>query len=112
MRKGLFRPPVDRRGICWEKEALVSSCLKKLLVLGVFLATGPMGWTAPTKEAIAKKIQELGDDDFSVREAATKFLWEAGKAAEPALREALKSKDLEMARRAGDILSKFKWGIY
>jgi len=28
------------------------------------------------------------------------FLWEAGKIAESALREALKSKDLEVARRA------------
>jgi Tfp pilus assembly protein PilF len=66
----------------------------------------------PTPEQIARAIQQLGDDRFMVREQATAFLWKAGKAAEPAVRDALKSTDLEVVRRATDLLAKFKWGVY
>ena len=68
--------------------------------------------TAPTAAAIAKAVKELAHDQYRVRERATKFLWAAGRAAEPALREALKSKDLEVVSRAEFILEKFKWGLY
>jgi hypothetical protein len=54
----------------------------------------------------------LGDARFAAREEASKRLWEAGSAAEAALREATKSKDPEVARRARDILDEFNWGIY
>jgi tetratricopeptide (TPR) repeat protein len=71
---------------------------------------------APAEKAtpgqIAQWIQQLGDNKFSVRESASKKLWAAGTAAEPALEEAAKSDDAEVARRARDILDKFKWGIY
>ena len=66
----------------------------------------------PTKEQIAQWVRQLGDDDFSTREAASKKLYEAGQAAESALQEAAGSDDAEVARRASEILDKFKWGLY
>jgi tetratricopeptide (TPR) repeat protein len=79
--------------------------------MGSWLAAGPFA-AEPPPEEIAKAVHQLGDDRFMVREQATAFLWKAGKAAEPALREALKSDDLEVVRRASALLTKFKWGIY
>lgn len=66
----------------------------------------------PTAKEIAGWIEQLGDNSFAVREAASKKLWVAGSAAETALEAALKSEDAEVVRRARDILDKFKWGIY
>ncbi|HVK14582.1 MAG TPA: hypothetical protein VM597_37940, partial [Gemmataceae bacterium] len=42
----------------------------------------------------------------------SKLLWEAGAAAEPALREAANSKDEETSARARTLLDKFDWGLY
>ena len=39
----------------------------------------------PSAEQIAHLVRQLGDDDFTVREAASKKLYEAGQAAEGAL---------------------------
>ena len=36
---------------------------------------------AAAKEAVQKAIGQLGDEDFAVREAASKFLWKQGLAA-------------------------------
>jgi tetratricopeptide (TPR) repeat protein len=72
----------------------------------------PVAGAAPPPEDIAQAVRELGDDRFSVREKASAFLQAAGRAAEPALRAALKSRDPEVVRRAGAILDQFKWGIY
>jgi tetratricopeptide (TPR) repeat protein len=66
----------------------------------------------PTKEQIAQWIRDLEDDNFEKRQEATKRLWEAGKAAEAALREAAKSPDPEVSRRSREVLDKFKWGIF
>lgn len=66
----------------------------------------------PTSEQIAKWVRQLGDDDFTTREAASKNLYEAGQASESALQEAAGSADAEVARRATEILDKFKWGLY
>ena len=61
---------------------------------------------------IQQAIEELGSERFTVRERASKFLWEAGAAAEDALRAAAKSKDEETSNRAKTILEKFDWGLY
>lgn len=66
----------------------------------------------PTAKQIAQWVKELGDDRFPVRENASKKLWRAGQAAESALEEAVKSEDVEVARRARDLLNKFHWGIF
>ncbi len=66
----------------------------------------------PSPDQVARWVKQLGDNDFMVREAASHKLWDAGEIAEAALREAARSDDAEVARRARDILEKFKWGIY
>ena len=83
------------------------------LVAGWLLApAGLPGQAPPSQDDIDRAVRQLGDDDFQVREQATRFLWSAGKAAEPALRGALKSGDPEVARRARTLLDRFQWGIY
>ena len=61
---------------------------------------------APSQEEIARWVRQLGDQRFTTREKATQQLWSSGQAAEPALQQALKSPDPEVARRAGEILDK------
>jgi hypothetical protein len=80
--------------------------------LAVSLPAAAQAPAKPTKEQIAKWVQQLGDNDFAVREEATKHLWQAGEAAEPALQGALSSDDAEVKRRARELLDKFRWGIY
>ena len=65
-----------------------------------------------TREQIAQAVRELGDDSFRVRARASEFLWQWGRSAEPDLREALKSTDREVVRRASAILDKLSWGLY
>src|SRR5205807_471475 len=45
----------------------------------------------PTADDIARAVKQLGDDDFETREKASRLLWSAGSAAEPALRAAVKN---------------------
>ncbi len=66
----------------------------------------------PTRQQIAQWVVQLGDDDFSVREEASRKLYEAGPPAEEALQEAAHGDDAEVVRRARDILVRFKWGLY
>jgi tetratricopeptide (TPR) repeat protein len=78
-----------------------------LLVLGSVVLAAP-----PSADEIKKAVEDLASPRFAVRERASKALWEAGAAAETALREAAKSKDEETAARARTILEKFDWGLY
>jgi hypothetical protein len=55
---------------------------------------------AATEEAVKALIAKLGDDDFDVREQATKDLARMGAPALPLLERAAKSPDLEVSRRA------------
>jgi Flp pilus assembly protein TadD len=92
----------------------VNPLLRQLLVL--VLCLGPVSFlaaqTPPTPQEITQAVQRLGDQRFATREKASALLRAAGRAAEPALREALKSADSEVVRRAQQILDEFKWGIY
>jgi tetratricopeptide (TPR) repeat protein len=100
------------------KESAVLSYTRRFLPVASFLLLGVLGTTADTSEPkpipkqIAQWVEQLGDNDFKVREDASKKLWEAGAAAEPALEKAIKSDDPEVARRARELLEKFHWGIY
>jgi predicted Zn-dependent protease len=66
----------------------------------------------PTREQVAAWVKGLASDSFDEREAASKALWKAGRAAETALRQVLKDGDAEAIRRAREILDKFDWGLY
>jgi len=59
-------------------------------------------------DRIAALIVQLGDQDYAVREQATKELAALGKSAESALEAAAKSPDAETAIRAKDLLGRLK----
>src|SRR5262249_55117622 len=63
---------------------------------------------APSEEEIAQAVRRLGDKSFSVREKATQWLLAAGPEVKPALRQALRSSDPEVVRRARAILGRLK----
>ena len=65
----------------------------------------------PDAAAIQKALGELGHEEFSVREAASKVLWLAGLQAEKDLRQAAASPDPEVKMRARQILEKFELGL-
>jgi HEAT repeat protein len=56
-------------------------------------------------------IQQLGDDSYQVREKASAELLGRGAAAEPLLRQALQSPDVEVVRRAEECLRLIKRGV-
>jgi hypothetical protein len=101
-------------------QEVIVSAARPLLVLSVALlglaalpaADSPPVHPAPSADEIGQLVRQLGDKRFAVREAAQKRLWEAGAAAEPALRRALAGGDAEVVSRARALLDKFDWGIY
>jgi tetratricopeptide (TPR) repeat protein len=91
------------------------SLWKAALSLVVSVALVPCAAAVPAKpspEQIAKWIEQLGDNDFATRQAASRQLWEAGRSAEEALARAADGPDLEVRRRVNEILEKFRWGLY
>ncbi len=60
---------------------------------------------------IEKLVEQLGDNKFRVREAATKELTALGKRAVPALRKALRSTDADVRLRAQVILNEIESGV-
>jgi len=90
----------------------VATIVLVLSLAGMAVAPAAQESQPSSKEEIAKWIKQLGDDSFAVREKATELLWKAGKVAESDLKEAARSRDLEIARRARELLDKFKWGVY
>ena len=68
-------------------------------------AGGGADETAVRKEDIGKLIRDLGDDRWKVRDAASQRLRAIGWPAVPALREAVKSPDLEVKFRAKALLT-------
>ena len=70
-----------------------------------------LGALAVTDEEIARAVKELGAGDYRTREAATKLLWSAGRAATNTLQKAGQSDDPEVAIRARQILTNIQCGI-
>jgi predicted Zn-dependent protease len=89
----------------WPRFACV--CLLALSAAGVAAPVLP-----PSKKDIDDWVRQLGARDFASRERAQRRLWESGERAEEALNKATSADDAEVRRRASQILSKFKWGIY
>ncbi len=57
-------------------------------------------------------VADLGNPMFATRDRASRELWKLGRLAKPAVEKAVLSEDPEVARRAGDLLEKFNWGIF
>jgi len=74
--------------------------------------SGEAAQSTPSPEEISRTVEELGDEEFLVRQRASQLLWEAGERAESALTRAAESPDPEVAVRARRILRNFKYGIY
>jgi tetratricopeptide (TPR) repeat protein len=99
-----MRKLLPRRNVAW---------LVSLLGFGMGFSIGRLcAGEPPTLEKIVQAVKDLGDDRFTAREQASQFLWKAGAAAEPALAKAAQSNDLEVKRRAKEILERFQYGIY
>src|SRR5262249_6356077 len=67
---------------------------------------------APPDDSIRTLIRQLGSDDFDQREDATKRLREIGEPALDALREAMRSDNAEVRRRATDIFGILDHQLY
>lgn len=78
-----------------------------LLMVGGVLVACPVR-AQGTKDSIDALIVQLGSGDFKKREEASRKLKEMGKAALPALKEALSSDDPEIASRAGAIIKRIE----
>jgi RNA polymerase sigma factor (sigma-70 family) len=63
---------------------------------------------APADRDVAGLVRRLGSEDFAEREAADKALAELGEAALPELRKARDSADLEVRRRAADLIERIE----
>lgn len=86
-------------------------------VVGWLLACGMtagQGWAAVAAPApvqpVGEWIQQLGDDRYQTREEATRKLWEIGEPALPSLREAEKSRDPEVVKRASELIGNIEVG--
>jgi tetratricopeptide (TPR) repeat protein len=83
-----------------------------VLLGGSVALAGPTTKPAQTNDArIAAAIRQLGDGDYQVRERAARELWAAGREAEPALQQATKHPNPEIARRARAIVSNLALGL-
>lgn len=78
-----------------------------LTLIPVLVAAAVLAQEAPSAEDLVRK---LGNEDYAVREDATRKLIEMGPKAVPALEAALKSEDLEVRLRAGRALSAIRRG--
>jgi tetratricopeptide (TPR) repeat protein len=101
------------------KETAVLSYSRLFLLVPLLLLLAILGSSAdtseqkkPTLKQIAQWVEQLGDNDFKVRENSSKKLWQAGAAAESILEKVVNSDDPEVVRRARELLDKFRWGIY
>lgn len=65
----------------------------------------------PAFPSIDAAIRALAEDEFDVRQRASDFLWKAGKAAQPALEQAINSTDAEVRLRSLMVLRKVRLGI-
>ncbi|MFW5798365.1 MAG: twin-arginine translocation signal domain-containing protein [Planctomycetota bacterium] len=74
--------------------------------------TGPAKPVKPLTEKQVKQaetwIGRLGDEQFKVREAASKHLVELGPAVVPVLKEHVEAKDPEVRRRVKDLIEHFE----
>jgi tetratricopeptide (TPR) repeat protein len=100
--------PADGRRGSRPARWLVASLLWGSLLLG---SSGAVAVEPPSPAAVEQAIRELGHDEYAVREAASRQLWEWGEVLEPRLKLAAAGKDAEIRVRARLLLEKFALGI-
>jgi predicted Zn-dependent protease len=90
------------------------SAIRNLAVVIVLLAVAAPapGAAPPARLALGRWIEDLASDDEAVWRKAVDQLWHAGRAAEPALRAAMKHPDADVVLRARLVLGRFDWGIF
>lgn len=71
----------------------------------------PAAQPKPAFPSIAAAVTALGDDEFSVRQRASDFLWRAGNPALPQLEQATRSTDPEVRMRSNLIVRNLRLGI-
>lgn len=90
------------------------ACGVVFLVLGMNVTLAPALQPDPMPKAtaarIAELIEQLRHDEFATRQVASKALEAVGKPALDALRKATRHPDLEVHRRALQIISKITSG--
>jgi TolB protein len=74
------------------------------IILGLITAVLLCTWQQPDKEKVARLIEQLGDKDAKVREAAKEGLLKLGTAVEPQLREAIKGAKGGLKERLEEVL--------
>jgi tetratricopeptide (TPR) repeat protein len=119
-------PVAKKRGKLTERDSMRMRLVSRVGIpglvrqfgLAVFLVVlpvasqgqGDVAGPAARKNTLAERqraIRELSDKDFAVREAATRFLWQCGLAAQPLLEQAVAGGDPEASIRAGSLLGRF-----
>jgi HEAT repeat protein len=85
------RAVLERAGLAMEGKSLLGFLRQRTLKEDV-------------REKITALIGQLGDDQFDVREKATRALVELGPVVRPQMQEATKHRDLEVRRRAERVL--------
>ncbi len=84
--------------------------LSLMSLVGAGMSLAAEEGAAPPKERIASLVKDLGAEKADVRDRATKELESIGEPARPALKEAAKSDDPEVAWRARTILDHIEGG--
>ncbi|MEK7448561.1 MAG: tetratricopeptide repeat protein, partial [Planctomycetota bacterium] len=92
-----------------------------IVISGLLISLFLTGWasdeagrpvtTSSLTQEIEKLIEELGHNDWSIREAATEKLSRMGQPAVPFLKKALTHSDAEIVMRARLLLRLLKWNI-
>jgi outer membrane protein assembly factor BamB len=94
----------------------INSCVRTVVVglalAGLAGATVAQTTQKADESRIQKLVAQLGDNDFSVREAATKELAAIGPDALPAVKKAAASSDPEVAQRAATVVSQIGKGCF
>ncbi len=82
------------------------------LVVGLLCAASVASAAPADEKAIAKLIEQLGANDYKVRQQAQKDLVKIGRPAIPQLEQALKSADAEVQQRAEKALADIRKGSF
>ena len=121
---GSLRQERDPSQDAGQTEEIVEMRYLTPLVLAVICGMATFSWLAaatveslpkpavpPSGRELATLVRELGDENFRVREQASRDIWALGEAALPALREALAADDPEQSFRARDLIGKIQLHI-